>query len=230
MLGGSYVTISGPAAGLAPALFAGMIMLSTAYLGKDAPQAELLKVGLPLGARRHLHCRACASRAGPAEGGPDLSAIFPSAAIEGMLAAIGLIIIVKQFPLLLGQPFESHEFWEILKETPQKLATMNVQVFGLGVGCIVILFALAALPWKLFKIMPPPVWAFFFGTTVSWLFLNVGVGNLIKSPKTRCSTGSSCRTSTCLQHAGHLAAFGLHHRRAAVDRRDGIAGDDHGRR
>ncbi len=182
MLGGSYVTISGPAAGLAPALFAGMIMLSTAYLGKDAPQAELLKVGYPLvlvaiciaGALQVVLARLKVAR---------LSAIFPSAAIEGMLAAIGLIIIVKQFPLLLGQPFESHEFWEILKETPQKLTTMNLQVFGLGLGCIVILFALAALPWKLFKIMPPPVWAFFFGTMVSSLFLNVGSGNLIQIPE-----------------------------------------------
>src|SRR5882757_9194168 len=47
-LGGSYVTISGPAAGLAPALFAGMIMLGHARLGHDGSQSELLAVGYPL--------------------------------------------------------------------------------------------------------------------------------------------------------------------------------------
>ncbi len=47
-LGGSYVTISGPAAGLAPVLFAGMILLGRARLGRDASSSELLAVGYPL--------------------------------------------------------------------------------------------------------------------------------------------------------------------------------------
>src|SRR3984885_5188482 len=41
-LGGSYVTISGPAAGLAPALFAGMILLGHTHLGRGASQSDLL--------------------------------------------------------------------------------------------------------------------------------------------------------------------------------------------
>ena len=44
-LGGSYVTISGPAAGLAPVLFAGMIMLGSIHLGHSANQAALLQAG-----------------------------------------------------------------------------------------------------------------------------------------------------------------------------------------
>ena len=47
-----------------------------------------------------------------------LSAIFPAAAIEGMLAAIGLLIIAKQIPLFMGVKFEAHEFWAILQEAP----------------------------------------------------------------------------------------------------------------
>ena len=46
-LGGSYVTISGPAAGLAPVLFAGMIALGHARLGRGASTSELLAVGYP---------------------------------------------------------------------------------------------------------------------------------------------------------------------------------------
>src|SRR5271166_4644283 len=37
-LGGSYVTISGPAAGLAPVLFAGMIMLGSVQISRAARQ------------------------------------------------------------------------------------------------------------------------------------------------------------------------------------------------
>lgn len=181
-LGGSYVTISGPAAGLAPALFSGMIMLATAYLGHGAPQAELLAVGYPLvlvaicfaGVIQIVLARLKVAR---------LSSIFPSAAIEGMLAAIGLLIIVKQFPLLLGQKFESHEFWAILAETPGRLAAMNPQVFGLGLACTALLFVLAAIPSKLLKVMPPPVWIFFAGTLVSYFFLNLGSANLINIPE-----------------------------------------------
>ena len=47
-LGGSYVTISGPAAGLAPALFAGMVALGQVRLGHGGSQSEVLAVGYPL--------------------------------------------------------------------------------------------------------------------------------------------------------------------------------------
>ena len=47
-LGGSYVTISGPAAGLAPALFAGMIALGHVRIGHGASQSDVLAVGYPL--------------------------------------------------------------------------------------------------------------------------------------------------------------------------------------
>src|SRR5690349_25074682 len=42
-LGGSYVTISGPAAGLAPAIFAGITWMGGVYLGSGASNEEVLK-------------------------------------------------------------------------------------------------------------------------------------------------------------------------------------------
>jgi MFS superfamily sulfate permease-like transporter len=181
-LGGSYVTISGPAAGLAPAIYAGIFTLGTAYLGSEASHDDVMREGYPLvlvaiclaGILQVVLARFKVAR---------LCAIFPAAAIEGMLAAIGLMIIVKQFPLLLGQKFEAHEFWQILGEVPQKLSTMNVQVFALGVGCIALLFLLAAVPSRLLKVMPPPVWAFFIGTVLSLFFLKISGENLITIPK-----------------------------------------------
>ena len=75
-----------------------------------------------------------------------LSAIFPAAAIEGMLAAIGLLIIAKQIPLFMGLNFEAHEFWPMLQEAPHHFASMNLQVLGLGIACTGLLFILAAIP------------------------------------------------------------------------------------
>ncbi len=187
-LGGSYVTISGPAAGLAPAIFTGILLLGTGLLGKDASHEDVMKAGYPLvlvaiffaGALQVVLARMKVAR---------LCAIFPAAAIEGMLAAIGLLIIVKQFPLFLGQKFEAHEFWEVLREVPGKLSTMKVQVFGLGMVCLALLFVLAAIPAQLLKVMPPPVWVFFAGTIVSRVFLNVGPENLIDVPEAPLKNG-----------------------------------------
>lgn len=180
-LGGSYVTISGPAAGLAPAIYAGIFTLGTALLGPKASHEDVMRAGYPLvlvaiciaGILQVVLARFKVAR---------LCAIFPAAAIEGMLAAIGLMIIVKQLPLLLGQKFEAHEFWEILREVPQKLGTADMQVLGLGLGCVALLFLLGAVPSRLFKVMPPPVWAFFIGTVASLFFLKISGENLIAIP------------------------------------------------
>ena len=59
-LGGSYVTISGPAAGLAPALFAGMVALGHVRLGHGGSQSEVLAVGYPwswLPSPSQVHCK-----------------------------------------------------------------------------------------------------------------------------------------------------------------------------
>jgi MFS superfamily sulfate permease-like transporter len=180
-LGGSYVTISGPAAGLAPALFAGMITLGHARLGHNAPKSELLAVGYPLvlvaialaGVVQVILAKLKVAR---------LSAIFPASAIHGMLAAIGLMIIVKQIPLFMGVKFEAHEFWATLGEVPRHVGSMNNGVFDLGVGCLIALFVLSALPGRLLKILPPPVWVFIAGTLFSAFILKLAKPYLIDVP------------------------------------------------
>jgi MFS superfamily sulfate permease-like transporter len=181
-LGGSFVTISGPAAGLAPVLFAGIITLGTVQLGPSAGRAEMLQAGYPLvlvaiciaGALQVVLARLKVAR---------LSALFPAGAIEGMLAAIGLLIIAKQIPLFMGVKFEAHDFWTILEEAPQHFATINVPVLVLGLACLASLFILAAVPGRLLKVMPPPVWVFIFGTLTSVLFLNLDRPYLVNVPE-----------------------------------------------
>jgi MFS superfamily sulfate permease-like transporter len=187
-LGGSYVTISGPAAGLAPAVYAGIAWMGSVYLGANASNEEIMAAGYPLvlvaiaiaGALQIVLARLKVAR---------LSAIFPAAAIEGMLVAIGLMIIVKQIPLLLGVKFESHEFWEILAEVRSKVGAMNVQVFGLGMACLALLFILSAVPGRLLKMLPPPVWVFFLATISSRLFLTLGPEHLINVPAAPLANG-----------------------------------------
>ena len=90
-LGGAYVTISGPAAGLAPALLAGMIVLGNGDLAAGYP---LLLVAICLtGLVRIVLSLFKAGR---------FALFLPVTVVEAMLAAIGIMIIVKQVPALLG--------------------------------------------------------------------------------------------------------------------------------
>lgn len=178
-LGGSYVTISGPAAGLAPVLFTGMISLATAEIGKEVAAGkttqELLQIGYPLilvaisiaGVLQIILARFKVAR---------LSAIFPAAAIEGMLAAIGLIIIVKQLPLIFGVDFEEHEFWGMVFEIPEHIGHIYVPAMVTGLGCTAALFILNSLPFKFLKVLPPPVWVFIGGSIVFQLVFHIPTG------------------------------------------------------
>src|SRR3954452_11252853 len=122
-LGGSYVTVSGPAAGLAPALLAAMTLLGRGDLAIGYP---LLLAAICLtGLAQVVLAKFKAAR---------FSALFPASVVEGMLASIGLLIIAKQIPLILGRQFEAHEFWGIVFETPWQLMKMDPKVFCVGIA------------------------------------------------------------------------------------------------
>src|SRR3954453_7512973 len=151
-LGGSYVTISGPAAGLAPALLAAMAILGRGDLAIGYP---LLLVAICLtGLVQVILARFKAAK---------FSALFPSSVVEGMLASIGLLIIAKQLPLLVGHPFHSHEFWGIVAEAPSQFMNMEPKVFLLGITCLALIFLLASFKARWLKVVPPQVLAAGFG-------------------------------------------------------------------
>lgn len=145
-LGGSYVTISGPAAGLAPALLVAMVALGRGDLATGYPL--LLGVICLTGCVQLVLSRLKAAR---------FSAFFPSVVVEGMLASIGLMIIAKQLPHLAGHEFRSHEFFGILNEAPAQFARVEPNVFLVGLACTVLIFWLGSLKARWLKIVPPQV-------------------------------------------------------------------------
>ena len=171
--GGSYVTISGPAAGLAPALLAAMLLLGK---GDRAVGYPLLLVAICLaGVVQVILAKFKLAR---------FSAIFPASVVEGMLAAIGLLIIAKQLPLIFGSPnnrFEAHEFWGIVRETPSRFMHMDPKVFFLGTFSLALIFALASLKARWVKVVPPQVIAAAVGLILGW-FLGVSGDRLIFIP------------------------------------------------
>ena len=96
MFGGSHVTITGPGNGLAVATFATVELLGHGdmTLGWSYTMAAIIMSGAVLFVLGLL-------RFG------SLSDFFPSVAVQGMLGAIGLIIMARQLHIMLGQTPEA---------------------------------------------------------------------------------------------------------------------------
>lgn len=169
-LGGSYVTVSGPAAGLAPILLASMTVLGRGNLATGYPL--LLCTILMAGCIQIVLAKFKMAR---------FSAIFPSAVVEGMLASIGLLIIVKQLPIFLGVKFESHEFFGYVTELPAQLPHLHPEVFLIGMLSLAMIFALSACKARWLKVVPPQVLAVVFGTVLG-LILGLDKTYLIHLP------------------------------------------------
>ncbi len=132
-LGGAYVTISGPAAGLAPALLAGMLTLGQGDLAAGYP---LLLVAICL--TGFVQVVLSLLRAG------RLVAIFlPVTVVEAMLAAIGLMIIIKQIPALFGvlaPPAKS--MLDSILALPSIVAGLSPAIVVIGLICLALMFYL----------------------------------------------------------------------------------------
>lgn len=158
-LGGSYVTVSGPAAGLAPILLASMMALGHGNLETGYP---LLLVAILIAGC----CQLVLAKLKMAR----FSAMFPTAVVEGMLCSIGLLIIVKQFPALMGVKFHAHEFYEYVLEVFTHISEAKPMVFIIGALSLTLMFALSAGRAKWLKVVPPQVIAVVFGSILGLIF------------------------------------------------------------
>jgi MFS superfamily sulfate permease-like transporter len=86
-----------------------------------------------------------------------LGDFFPASAVHGMLAAIGIIIIAKQLPVLLGADAHGREPLELLAEFPHLLSTMNPEVALIGSVSLLILFLLPTSKSRILKRVPAPL-------------------------------------------------------------------------
>lgn len=165
LLSGSHTSVSGPAAGLTAVVAAQIAQLGSfeAFL-LAVVLAGLIQIGLGI------------ARAG------FLAAFFPSSVIKGLLAAIGIIIILKQIPHLVGhdhdpegemafrQPDQENTFTELL------LTLGNIQPGAAIVG----LLSLALLViWDRYKVLkkspvPVPLLVVLLGVGLTLLFRQLG--------------------------------------------------------
>lgn len=144
-LGGSHVTINGPAAGLIVVVLAAIQNLSFGdpVMGFKRFLACVVVVGV-------LQIISGLLKAG------RFVALFPSSVVHGMLTSIGLIIMIKQFHVLLGQKAQGSIFNSII-QIPASLMSANTHAEIISIIALAVLLAYPYIKHKIAKIVPAPL-------------------------------------------------------------------------
>lgn len=134
-LGSAPLTIKGPAAGLIV-----IALGAVTELGMGDPvlgYRRALAVGVVAAVVQILFALVRADR---------VATIMPPSVVHGMLAAIGVIIIAKQLPIVLGVQGAGGEPLEMLMEVPHYVAEANPAILLVGAVSLVLLVAVPRIP------------------------------------------------------------------------------------
>ncbi|NND63055.1 MAG: SulP family inorganic anion transporter [Flavobacteriaceae bacterium] len=159
ILGGSHVTITGPGNGLV-----GVILVAVTTLGLEGAYAAIIFSGILLILLGFL-------RMG------KLADFFPSSAIQGMLAAIGLIILGKQFHIMMGNKIAREGSFDYLLEIPNTIiGVFSYDDMGLvyaalvGVVSLAIMVLYSKIRNKYFHLIPAPMWIVLLSIGISYYY------------------------------------------------------------
>lgn len=100
----------------------------------------------------------------------ELGDFFPSSAIQGMLAAIGIMIIFNQIHILFGIKSISSDPFELIRQIPDTLTNLNPYVAVIGVTSLSFLFIYPYIDKKLVQMIPAPMWVVFYASIMGYLF------------------------------------------------------------
>ena len=154
---GSHIGINGPAAGLIVVTVAAMHQLDDGsgrvfqYVLAAYFFSGLIQVILG------------AIRAG------KYADLFPSTVIHGMLAAIGLIIMIKQINVALGLEATTANTINTIRSLPQSFMNANIIVTLLSMICIIILVNHHKIKNKFVHFIPSGMWVLLFSIPVVYL-------------------------------------------------------------
>jgi len=154
-IGGSHLTINGPAAGLIV-----VVLSAVQTLGEGDAMAGYRYTLAAIVVASVLQILLGVFKAG------RLSAFFPASVVHGMLAAIGLIIIATQTHVMLGVTPEAGSLFSVIAQIPNSLLNMRLEN-----ALISFLGLLILMIWPLTgSRFPAPVIVVLVGMLFAWHF------------------------------------------------------------
>lgn len=174
ILGGTHVTIAGPGNGLVVAVLSSITVLGAGdmYQGYLYTLAAIIISGAVIVLLAFVNLG-------------KLSDFFPSAAIQGMLAAIGIIILAKQFHIMVGNLDADGSPIELLLTIPVSLIDVlsNPEIRAaalVGIGSLLIMAFYPKIRNKYFQLLPAPMWIVLLSVGLSYYFeTTAGITNPI---------------------------------------------------
>ncbi len=158
-INGTHVTVTGPAAGLIVVILTAVQSLGQgdALAGYRLTLAAIVVSGV-------LQFGLGVFKAG------RLSAFFPSTVIHGMLAAIGIIIMAKQIPLMAGVQALTGGVLPGIAKIPHDLVYFIPQIALIGLASLAILIFWPRIKTPSLQKIPAPILVIIGGTVFGQLF------------------------------------------------------------
>jgi MFS superfamily sulfate permease-like transporter len=143
---GSFVTITGPAAGLIVVILDAVQGLGNGdpIAGYQYTLAAIMVAGL-------LQIVMGYFKAG------TLSAFFPSSVVHGMLAAIGIIIMTKQFHVMMGVTPDAGSIFSSMLNIPHSIVNMNAEIAFIGLSGLLLLILWNKIKHPVIRRVPAPI-------------------------------------------------------------------------
>ncbi len=160
----SELTIKGPAAGMIVIVIGCVTEFGFTGGRDEAADFQAYRLALGVGVAAGLMqilfgiCRA-----------GILGEFFPTAPVHGLLASIGVIIIAKQFPIMMGISPEGTPL-EMLARIPAFVVDMNPVIGLIGIVSLLILFVWPMFSHPALKMIPAPMMVLFVSVPVGLWF------------------------------------------------------------
>jgi len=204
---GSRLTIKGPAAGLIVILVGGV----AEFGGGEQGWHLLLGAAVVAGLVQILF--------GLFKWG-KLVDFFPLSAVHGMLAAIGIIIILKQVPVLLNDDpslAKGMGPFELIAHLPNFFANLDVRATIIGTVSFIIMMTWNYLPIKALKKVPAALVVLFFAIPAEILedfqhtepsYSLVHIGNLVENIRLNADFSGISQTGVFIKYVIMMALVG----------------------
>lgn len=94
--------------------------------------------------------------------------LIPATVIKSLLSAVGIIIIAKQIPILLGVDYYAKSVFDVITHLPEIVIAENPIVMFVGVASVIIMFIHPRIDLPLIKAIPGAVWVILFAEFYSY--------------------------------------------------------------